>query len=115
MGVTQFDLYRSGNASSARLPAVRIGGSDPDVDVYVDPTTGVEWVRANGKGSSTSDVIDPGWTGRIWRLPPGSVYPDTLELWEDDPGHWLWAPKHDMPLAEYIAALGVVNALFVRV
>jgi hypothetical protein len=84
MGVTQFDLYRSGNASSARLQAVRIGGFYPDVDVYLDPT-GIEWVRANGKGSSTGDVIDPSWTGRIWRLPPGSVDPDVLELWEDDP------------------------------
>jgi len=115
MGVTSIELFRSGNATSARLPDVRINGANADVDIYVDPATGVEWVRANGKGASTSDSVDRSWTGKIWRLPAGAAYPTTLLVFEDDPGHWVWEPTNDMQLADYRAELATVNALFVKI
>jgi hypothetical protein len=115
VGTTSLDLFRSGNAGGAGLDRVRISGQDPDVDTYADPTTGAIWVQANGKGASTLDAPDPTWTGKAWRLPSGSPYPDVLIVWNDDPGHWAWSPTIDMPLSDYLNALGAANALFVRV
>jgi hypothetical protein len=115
MGTTSLDLFRSGNTTTARLDRVRINGPNSDVDTYVDTGTGATWVQANGKGISTQDAVDPSWTGTPWRLPAGAAYPSHLLLWNDNPGHWLWAPEHDMPLTTYEDALRVVNALFVKV
>jgi hypothetical protein len=115
MGMTPIELFRSGNAVSARLQNVRIDPANADVDTYVDPATGAEWVRANGKGASSAASIDPSWTGKIWRLPLGVAYPATLALWEDDPGHWLWEPTQDMLLVDYRAALEGVNGRFLKV
>ena len=110
MGVTTLDLYRSGNATHSNLHNVR---APRDADLFLDPGTGEMWVFSwQGKGASTSDAVDPTWTGKAWRLPSNSVYPDTLHLWSDAPGHWLWAPAHVMLLKEYIAALAAVTPLF---
>jgi hypothetical protein len=72
-------------------------------------------VKANGKGVSTSDAPDPAWTGKLWHLPAGSTFSDRLRVWEDEPGHWVWEPVTDMPLANYQVALASANAQFVRV
>ena len=115
MGITSLDLFRSGNASTAGLERVRINGRDPDVDTFADPATGVIWVRANGKGASTVDAPDPTWTGKVWRLAKGSPFSNTLIVWNDDPGHWAWAPAVDMPLADYVGYLTAASVLFVKV
>jgi len=115
MGNTTLDLYRSGNSGGAGLERVRTNGSNADVNVYLHQATGQEWVRADGQGASTWDTLDPSWRGKPWRLRSGAAYPDTLVLWNDDPGHWTWAPAADMPLADYQKALAVVSAKFVKV
>src|SRR6266851_215121 len=109
MGVTTLDLYRSGNATHSNLHNVRAR----DADLFLDPGTGEMWVFAwRGKGVSTFNAVDPTWSGKPWRLPANSIYPDTLRLWSDAPGHWIWAPAHVMLLTEYVAALAVVTPLF---
>jgi hypothetical protein len=114
MGTTPIDLFRSGNSSSPRLDNVRISGPDPDVDTFADHTHMI-WVIANGKSVSSSDAVDPTWTGKPWRLPAGSTFPDILRLWEDDPGHWVSEPVNTMTLADYQTALGSIHPLFVKV
>jgi hypothetical protein len=114
MGVTPIDLYRSGNNTSPKLDNVRISGTNSDVDTFVDAANTV-WVLANGKGVSSSDAIDPSWSGKPWRLPMGSPFPDGLRLWEDDPGHYVWEPAMPMPLANYVSFLAQVMPLFVKV
>src|SRR4051794_27951046 len=99
MGTTTLDLYRSGNSGGAGLERVRTNGSNADVDVFVDQS-GQTWVLADGKGASTWDAPDPAWRGKPWRLPAGSPYPDSVLAWNDDPGHWSWAPVTDMPLED---------------
>jgi len=113
MGTTPIELFRSGNSRSARLDSVRINGVNPDVDVRTDHV-GAVWVVANGKGVSTWDTPDLAW-GKTWRLPVGSAYSNTLLVWNDDPGHWVWEPVHDMLLSDYQAALANANVKFLRV
>jgi hypothetical protein len=107
MGVTPVELYRSGNSGSPKLDNVRIVGAVRDVDTFADAANTV-WVLANGKGVSSSDAIDPTWTGKPWRLPLGSPFPDELLLWEDSPGHYVWEPAMNMPLANYASFLASV-------
>lgn len=115
MGVTSIDLFRSGNAAGAGLDRVRINSHDPDVNTFTDPVTGADWVQADGMGASTFDAPQTTWTGKTWYLPKGSPYPDTLLVWNDDPGHWAWSPATDMPLSAYLDALRTASALFVKV
>jgi len=119
--VTPVELFRNGNSTHARLHEVRSAhdpgnqGRDPDVDTFVVPNSKDIWVSAaNKNGASCWSAADPGWT-KPWRLGAGTIYPDSLHLWNDDnpPGHWSWAPAFDMPLADFKAALGVVTAQFV--
>ena len=115
MGVTAIDLFRSGNATTPRLHRVRTTGPNADVDLYQDPASGDDWVRANGKGVSTWDSVDPTRAGVPWRLAAGSQYPNSLKVWNDDPGHWVWEPTADMKLSDYVAALEVAGQGFVKV
>lgn len=111
MGTTSIDLYRSGNASGAQLDKVR----NSDVDTGIDQNGDTLVLALNGKGVSTWDKPDPTWSGKPWRLPTGSPYNDHLLLvWEDEPGHWTWAPAHDMIFGDYQAALSQVSVMFVR-
>jgi hypothetical protein len=114
MGITSIELFRSGNSSSCLLERVRIQGANPDVDVY-NKGSGSVWVRSNGLGVSTWDLIDPTWSGKPWRLPVGSAYPDCLRVWNDDPNHWVWEPFIDMPLSDYVAALQDASSRFLKV
>jgi hypothetical protein len=113
MGITPIDLFRSGNASSARLDQVRVEGFSADVDTNTDPSGDV-WVIANGKGASTSDDAGPDWRGRPWKRAKGHTYSALLRVWNDDPGHWVWQPAHDMLLTDYVDALRLSNLHFVR-
>jgi hypothetical protein len=113
MGVTPVDLYRNGNASSARLDHVRTGGGNPDIETYTI-ANGAVWVKANGKGVSTFDAPDARWSGKIWKVLKGHVYSNLLIVWNDDPGHWVWSPNQDMPLTAYESELRLSNAQFVK-
>lgn len=110
MAATALDLFRSGNASGARLDHVRTGR---DVDVWAD-TAGQIWVSANGKGISVWEAPDPAWA-KVWRLPAGATIPAELMLWTDVPGHWVLQPSRDMLLTTYEDSLRTVNGQFVRV
>lgn len=114
MGVTARTLFRSGNATSARLDRVRTDGPGRDVDIQTEPDGSV-WVIANGKGMSTSDSLDPRWRGVPWRLAQGHIYSDLLLVWNDEPGHWVWQPAREMLFSEYVAALSLSNREFMRV
>jgi hypothetical protein len=114
MGVTPLSLYRSGNATSARLDRVRTEGPSRDVDTRLDAEGNI-WVIANGKGMSTSDAADSDWRGIPWRLPQGHHYSDVLLVWNDAPGHWVWQPGEDMLLSDYVQALEESNRQFVKV
>jgi hypothetical protein len=113
MGYTPIELFRSGNSSSARLDNVRINVANPDVDIFAD-ATGTIWIKANGKGVSTWDAADPNWR-KAWCLPAGSSISDHLLVWQDSPGHWVWEPMTNMPLAHYLADLASASAQFVPV
>lgn len=113
MGVTSLTLFRSGNATNARLDKVRTQGPARDVDTRTD-TAGTLWVIANGKGMSTIDAADSGWSGIPWKLLQGHSYSNLLLVWNDAPGHWVWQPAQDMPLSEYVDALSLSNGQFVK-
>jgi len=111
--VTRIDLFRSGNASSAQLSRPRVDLPNPDLEIFL--VSSVVWVRAGTGGVSTWERPSPTWRGRTWRLPAGVPIPDELVVTNDMPGHWLWEPSRDMPLAQYVSALESVNAHFIRV
>ncbi len=108
MATTTTDLFRRGNAASARLTHVRLG---KDIDVF--QINGVDWVAAHSGGISTFSVQPPG--ANWWLLPVGYDYPDDLALANDHGDHYSWEPNVDMTLADYIALLASVQAAFQKV
>lgn len=109
MGNTTLDLFRVGNANSARLDQPRVG-----LDITVFGQGGVDWVRGRSGGISTFDARDNTISGRWWVLRSGTDYNDNLlYVWNDFGNHWSWEPAIDMPLTSYISALALVNAKFV--
>jgi ligand-binding sensor domain-containing protein len=114
MARTSINLYRSGNATSARLDKVRVNRfGNVDVDVRPD-AAGSLWVIANGKGMSSSDRANPAWFGQPWCLRAGHAYSDLLIVWNDHAGHWVWCPVRNMLLKDYVGALAYSNMHFKR-
>ncbi|MGO8916520.1 MAG: hypothetical protein ACLQJR_11500 [Stellaceae bacterium] len=110
MATTAVDLFRAGNAGSARLDRVR----SSDLTIYKIGV--VDWVKSGTGGMSTWDAIDPTLNGPWWRLPAGTDYNDiALVLVNDQGNHWSWEPRFDMELAAYQNALAAVNMKFIRV
>lgn len=110
MRQTPVDLYRAGNASSAKLDVLR----PFEIETYQN--NGTIWVRAHTGGSSTFENPDPLFGGKWWRLAAGATYDDQLLLvFRDQGNHWLWEPAQDMPRSDYISALHDINGLFVRI
>lgn len=117
MARTPVALYRNGNASNARLDALR------NADVVIHTMVGDPEIRVRGPNSTgvscwddESHLVSLG--GRAWRLPEHSRYDGArLLLWPDtdDPGHWNWTPARDMPGSEFLEALRNVNRQFVTV
>ncbi len=105
MGRTTCDLYRMGNATSARLDHVR------PIDVEHTVVAGVDWVRAGTGGVSTFSVPAPG-KGRWWKLAAGYDYGTLLLVWNDVGNHWSWEPSIDMPLSDYRSLLDTANRHF---
>jgi hypothetical protein len=102
---TTVDLYRMGNATSARLDHVR-----PD-DIAHFTSDGVVWVRAGTGGVSTFDATEKR-RGRWWWLAAGYEDGPRLLVWNDHGGHWSWEPVHDMPLDDYRVELAAANLAF---
>jgi hypothetical protein len=99
-----------GNTGGAKLHVVR---HPKDIPLY--QVNGVNWVAVSTGGASTNEVIDPAWS-RVWRLPLGTYYDaSALSPVNDHDTHWNWEPARDMPLADYVFALTVLNSCFMRV
>jgi hypothetical protein len=109
MGVTPFDLYRIGDNAGAALDYIRVG---TDVNIYV--VNGIDWVIAENNGASVRSTMHrlgrP--NSRWWRLAAQTQYSASLDLFNDHGNHWMFVPIRDMPLAEFLRALGVLNARF---
>jgi hypothetical protein len=108
---TPCDLFRVGNASSARLDRIR------PRDVAIVKAGADDIVIAGSGGISTLDrPTGLGLSGPWYRLPQGTAYDDSfLILSNPHPGRWEWEPACDMPLTKYQAALADLNQEFVRV
>jgi len=109
---TRLALYRSGNASSPRLSAVRLNDA-PDIETGVDPTGRLTVIAGSG-GVSVWSYPDRRWR-KTWMLPAGSGFRPELTISRDTSTHWLIAPSHDMLFSRYIAALETLDLEFVRI
>jgi len=102
------ELYRMGNSGNHRLTAIK----PREVDVTV--INEVETVLANGKGVSLftlEGAIVEGLTGFAWKFEKGTGVVAGLKLVKDRPDHYMLAPVHNMPFAEYI---GLLNDMGIR-
>jgi hypothetical protein len=109
MAATTLDLYRAGNKTGPRFDHIRDG------EISTEIRDGIEFALAGTGGASTLES-PVSVRGTWWRLPAGTKYDDgVLRVRNDYPGHWSWEPAHDMPVAEYQAALRNAAAKFVRV
>ena len=99
------------------MDRVRIKPNPPStsVDAVAFDVSGETWVRGRQEGvscwiSPNQEMRPP---GKWWELPFGSWYDDTaLYLYSPDGDHWYWAPEHDMPLSDFVAALMKMNDSF---
>jgi hypothetical protein len=115
MALTTVELFRSGNNGSACLDKVRISPHlNPDLDTYIE-VSGDVYVKAHTGGISSSEAIDPIWTGKVWKLPAGSSYSDLLTLLDDGQGHWSWEPSINMKLSDYRQLLAGMHPKFSKV
>ena len=106
------DLFRMGNASGPRLDKVR----PQDVD-FVDEKLAngqvVRMVHPRG-GISTFDGVNPRLPGKWWRIPAGTMLPDTIRVIRDqrDPRtqitHYSLRPARYMTLLEFVGGLQVL-------
>ncbi len=107
---TPCDLYRAGNATSARFDHVRVK------DVTIIITNGDHWVYAGSGGISTFER-PLGLAGPWHRLPQGTLYDDAIFYLRKTPysGRWEWEPAQNMLLSAYVSALARLNQEFIRV
>ena len=109
MAKTPLNLYRQGNANSARRDNVR-----PNKDVATYEENGQVWVDATlGGGISTFATQRSGknW----WKLDAGTYIPGELDLVNDHNDHWLWKPSYTIPIEQYKEALRLTGASFNKV
>jgi len=107
---TPLDLYRAGNATSARFDHVRLK------DVVIGHVGTDIWVYAGTGGISTFER-PLGLSGPWYRLPQGTPYDDAILSLTKTPhgGRWEWEPARNMLLTDYVAALARLNQEFIRV
>ena len=103
------DLFRMGNAAGPRLDNVR----PQDVDFVEERLPNgqvVRMVQPRG-GISTFDGIDPRRPGKWWRIPGGTLLPETIRVVRDlrDPRtrltHYSLRPARYMTLLEFVGEL----------
>lgn len=112
-GTLTTDLYRSGNATVARMENVRLDRDPPDVEVF--KKNGVDWVRGKVGGISTfSTPPAVGQEKNWWKATKGTTYSDKIYLIQKG-NHWGWAPAYDMPLADYIKLMSQANSYFTKI
>ena len=139
---TPNQLYRAGNASVPRLDNARI---PKDIEAFYRPEIDMaylikietfisnmsiisnlksqtEWVHKYGRnrwlkegcgGVSTFDNLkgQKNW----YACEAHQSIPDELVIINDRPGHYLWSPKIDMPLALYLRLLKKSESLFTKI
>lgn len=100
-------IYRMGNATWPAFTEDRARK-----DLHILHTDRGDVVTANGNGFSafnyiTDNMRRPGQ--KVWRIARGSPLPDGIVLVEDrrpgHQGHFMLAPKKDMPLKKYLGLL----------
>jgi hypothetical protein len=106
-GTTPVDLYRSGNTTSPRMDNVRTQ------DITQVTISGVVYVKADSGGISTSTYAS-GLSPTVWKIPKGTVFPDTIKLNNDKPGHYQWEPASQMTLSAFTSLMTALNAKFVK-
>jgi len=107
------DLYRLGNATSARLDHVRVPKDMPTIDrngiVYVLPGAfGVSVFTENGIKRQYGD----GW---VWCIKKGTAFSPRLRLVNDRGDHYLISPAFEMPLDEFRGLLSKLAATAERI
>jgi len=135
-------LYRGGNASVPRLDNARI---PKDIEVFykheIDMAylikieafisslsimpklkSQTEWVPKYGRnlwldeGSGGVSTFDSLKGQKNWyACETNQSIPDELVIINDRPGHYLWSPKIDMPLALYLILLKKSESLFAKI
>jgi len=109
MDVGEFtaDLYRMGNA---KWPA--FSEDRARVDVVISTQSGIEVVIANGNGFSAFDHLTRTMRGpnkKIWKIRKGALLPEGLCIVKDmrpgHEGHYMIAPRVNMPLKKYLGLL----------
>jgi hypothetical protein len=100
-------IYRMGNATWPNFSEDRARK-----DLFIRRTDRGEVVAANGNGFSafnflTDTMRKPGQ--KVWRINRGTPLPEGLVLVEDrrpgNKGHFMLAPKQEMPLKKYLGLL----------
>ena len=102
--ISQEDLYRFGNSSSAQMNRLRPG----EIDTYT--INGIEMVKASNEGISLYNkegLDETELTGWVWEIKAGTPFPPELKLIKDNNplGHHTLAPAVNMPKSQYIGLL----------
>lgn len=103
------DLFRLGNSAGPRLDNIRPQDVDTE-DVTLPSGEIVRMVHPRG-GISTFDGINRRMPGKWWRIPSGTVLPDTIRVVRDqtDPRsgitHFSIRPTNTMSLLTFVAGL----------
>jgi hypothetical protein len=111
--LTADDLYRLGNATSARLDHVRVPKDIPTID-----KNGIAYVLPGGFGISVFNETGikrqygDGW---VWKIKKGSQISPRLRLVNDRGDHYLITPAFEMPLDEFRGLLSPLAATAERV
>lgn len=108
--ITTLDLYRSGNGTWPEVDKIR----SVDVAIFANRNVSEIWIKADRRGISMSSAPKSSWK-HVWRLPSGSPYDHKLLLWEDTPGHWVFAAASDMRGSFYLRLLRDVGVRFEKV
>jgi len=109
MDIAEFtkNLFRMGNATWPKFDEDRAR-----IDVIITKRDGVDIVVANGNGFSAFDHLTkimkkPG--KKVWRIRKGVAIPRELKLVKDlrggHDGHYMIAPRENMPLKKYLGIL----------
>jgi hypothetical protein len=139
---TPSKLYRGGNASAPRLDNARV---PKDIEVFYAQEIDMaylikieafisslsiisnlkiqtEWVYKYGRnlwleeGSGGVSTFDSLKGKKNWyACEANQSIPDELVIINDRPGHYLWSPKIDMPLALYLILLKKSESLFAKI
>lgn len=104
------DLFRMGNASGPRLDSLR----SRDLDIAEDklPNGEVKRMVHPRGGLSTFGAINPGLKGgKWWRIPAGTVLPDTIRVVRDQTDQRTRITHYSLRPARYMTLLEFADGL----